>query len=149
MAFRTYCELSAGLGAFLFFLALSGVWYSIRCLSCCSTISNSSFARRSLLLVRLGCALCLFTLGGAAPIVYSCASLPFALLICASLRTTFFCAPHPLRTVFTRVSPSCVGACSLRLVRILLRMFWEGLFTGVPLSFGCPLQTSTIPYHTR
>ena len=48
------------------------------------------FARRSFLLVRRGCALCLFTLGGADPIVCSCASLQFVLLICASLRTTFF-----------------------------------------------------------
>jgi hypothetical protein len=41
-----YFYFSAGLGSFL------------RCLSCCSTVSNSSFARRSLLLTRLRCALC-------------------------------------------------------------------------------------------
>ena len=48
------------------------------------------FARRSVLLVRRWCALCLFTLGGADPIVLSCASLQFVVLICALLRTTFF-----------------------------------------------------------
>ena len=34
-------------------------------------------------------ALCLFALGEADPIVYSCTSLQFVILICTSLRTTF------------------------------------------------------------
>ena len=73
------------------------------------------FARRSVLLVRRRCALCLFASGGADPIVCSSA-------VCnANLRFVAHhvrCAPHPLRTVFTKVSPFCVGACSLRFVRI-------------------------------
>ena len=60
-------------------------------------------------------------------IVCSCTSLQFA--VCSTnLRFAahhVLCAPYPLRTFFTKISPSCVEAYSLRLVRVLLRMFWE------------------------